>query len=84
MLISRRPSRAQADPKSYKDQIMSERRKFYEHVDMLDDHIAHLKHQLEKTKLHMDQLDLPDQRSQRGKRLPTRTSSKPCKSRMHA
>ncbi|KAL8884324.1 MAG: hypothetical protein Q9215_007597 [Flavoplaca cf. flavocitrina] len=48
--------RAQADPKSYKDQIMSERRKFYEHVDMLDDHIAHLKHQLEKTKLHMDQL----------------------------
>lgn len=48
--------RTQADPKSYKDQIMSERRKFYEHVDMLDDHIAHLKHQLEKTKLHMDQL----------------------------
>ncbi|KAL8695935.1 MAG: hypothetical protein Q9201_007897 [Fulgogasparrea decipioides] len=48
--------RTQGDPKSYKDQIMSERRKFYEHVDMLDDHIAHLKHQLEKTKLHMDQL----------------------------
>ncbi|KAI4271491.1 MAG: hypothetical protein LQ337_005971 [Flavoplaca oasis] len=48
--------RTHADPKSYKDQIMSERRKFYEHVDMLDDHIAHLKHQLEKTKLHMDQL----------------------------
>ncbi|KAI4099389.1 MAG: hypothetical protein LQ339_005979 [Xanthoria mediterranea] len=46
----------QADPKSYKDQIMSERRKFYEHVDLLEDHIAHLKHQLEKTKLHMDQL----------------------------
>ncbi|KAL8645160.1 MAG: hypothetical protein Q9226_007426 [Calogaya cf. arnoldii] len=48
--------RTSSDPKSYKDQIMSERRKFYEHVDMLDDHIAHLKHQLEKTKLHMDQL----------------------------
>ncbi|KAL8733818.1 MAG: hypothetical protein Q9181_003419 [Wetmoreana brouardii] len=48
--------RTQGDPKSYKDQIMNERRKFYEHVDMLDDHIAHLKHQLEKTKLHMDQL----------------------------
>lgn len=43
-------------PKSYKDQIMSERRKFYQHVDLLEDHIAHLKHQLEKTKLHMDQL----------------------------
>ncbi|KAL8991685.1 MAG: hypothetical protein Q9169_007749 [Polycauliona sp. 2 TL-2023] len=49
-------SRTQGDPKSYKDQILSERRRFYEHVDMLDDHIAHLKHQLEKTKLHMDQL----------------------------
>ncbi|KAL8948276.1 MAG: hypothetical protein Q9222_005524 [Ikaeria aurantiellina] len=49
-------ARGQGDPKSYKDQIMSERRKFYEHVDMLEDHIAHLKHQLEKTKLHMDQL----------------------------
>lgn len=48
--------RTQADPKSYKDQILSERRKFYEHVDMLDDHISHLKHQLDKTKLHMDQL----------------------------
>ncbi|KAL8833282.1 MAG: hypothetical protein Q9170_004365, partial [Blastenia crenularia] len=48
--------RTQGDSKSFKDQIMSERRKFYEHVDMLDDHIAHLKHQLEKTKLHMDQL----------------------------
>ncbi|KAL8914873.1 MAG: hypothetical protein Q9172_006992 [Xanthocarpia lactea] len=48
--------RTQADPKSYKDQIISERRKFYEHVDMLEDHIGHLKHQLEKTKLHMDQL----------------------------
>ncbi|KAL8680600.1 MAG: hypothetical protein Q9224_006926 [Gallowayella concinna] len=48
--------RTQADPKSYKDQIMSERHKFYEHVDLLEDHIAHLKHQLEKTKLHMDQL----------------------------
>ncbi|KAL9027517.1 MAG: hypothetical protein Q9196_003963 [Gyalolechia fulgens] len=48
--------RTQGDPKSFKDQIMSERRRFYEHVDMLDDHIAHLKHQLEKTKLHMDQL----------------------------
>ncbi|KAL8801673.1 MAG: hypothetical protein Q9182_004310 [Xanthomendoza sp. 2 TL-2023] len=48
--------RTQADPKSYKDQILSERRKFYEHVDLLEDHIAHLKHQLEKTKLHMDQL----------------------------
>ncbi|KAL8766889.1 MAG: hypothetical protein Q9209_006437 [Squamulea sp. 1 TL-2023] len=45
--------RTQADPKS---QILNERRKFYEHVDMLEDHIAHLKHQLEKTKLHMDQL----------------------------
>lgn len=48
--------RTQGDSKSFKDQIMSERRRFYEHVDMLDDHIAHLKHQLEKTKLHMDQL----------------------------
>ncbi|KAL8685811.1 MAG: hypothetical protein Q9218_007531 [Villophora microphyllina] len=48
--------RSQADPKSYKDQILSERRKFYEHVDMLEDHINHLKHQLDKTKLHMDQL----------------------------
>ncbi|KAL8723267.1 MAG: hypothetical protein Q9225_000389 [Loekoesia sp. 1 TL-2023] len=48
--------RTQGDSRSFKDQIMSERRKFYEHVDMLDDHIAHLKHQLEKTKLHMDQL----------------------------
>ncbi|KAI4197328.1 MAG: hypothetical protein LQ350_005997 [Teloschistes chrysophthalmus] len=48
--------RTQADPKSYKDQILNERRKFYEHVDMLDDHINHLKHQLDKTKLHMDQL----------------------------
>ncbi|CAL8578725.1 hypothetical protein XPA_004497 [Xanthoria parietina] len=46
----------QPDPKFHKDQIMSERRKFYEHVDLLEDHIAHLKHQLEKTKLHMDQL----------------------------
>ncbi|KAI4137152.1 MAG: hypothetical protein L6R39_007446 [Caloplaca ligustica] len=48
--------RTQGDSRSFRDQIMSERRKFYEHVDMLDDHIAHLKHQLEKTKLHMDQL----------------------------
>ncbi|KAL8991881.1 MAG: hypothetical protein Q9188_007684, partial [Gyalolechia gomerana] len=48
--------RTQGDSKSFKDQIMSERRRFYEHVNMLDDHIAHLKHQLEKTKLHMDQL----------------------------
>lgn len=48
--------RTQADPKSYKDQILSERRKFYEHVDMLDEHINHLKHQLEKKQLHMDQL----------------------------
>lgn len=48
--------RTQGDSKSFRDQILSERRKFYEHVDMLDDHIAHLKHQLEKTKLHMDQL----------------------------
>lgn len=48
--------RTQGDSRSFKDQILSERRKFYEHVDMLDDHIAHLKHQLEKTKLHMDQL----------------------------
>ncbi|KAL8661346.1 MAG: hypothetical protein Q9168_008395 [Polycauliona sp. 1 TL-2023] len=48
--------RTQGDPKSHKDQILSERRKFYEHVDMLDDHILHLKRQLEKTKLHMDQL----------------------------
>ncbi|KAL8920634.1 MAG: hypothetical protein Q9208_006116 [Pyrenodesmia sp. 3 TL-2023] len=48
--------RTQGDSRSYKDQIMSERRKFYEHVDILDDHIGHLKHQLEKTKLHMDQL----------------------------
>ncbi|KAL8733742.1 MAG: hypothetical protein Q9166_001936 [cf. Caloplaca sp. 2 TL-2023] len=48
--------RTQGDSKFYKDQIMSERRKFYERFDMLDDHIAHLKHQLEKTKLHMDQL----------------------------
>lgn len=48
--------RTQADSKSFKDQILSERRKFYEHVNMLEDHIGHLKHQLEKTKLHMDQL----------------------------
>lgn len=48
--------RTQGDSRSYKDQVMSERRKFYEHVDMLEDHIGHLKHQLEKTKLHMDQL----------------------------
>ncbi|KAL8957292.1 MAG: hypothetical protein Q9193_005394 [Seirophora villosa] len=48
--------RTQADPKSFKDQILSERRRFYEHANMQEDHIAHLKHQLEKTKLHMDQL----------------------------
>ncbi|KAL8797967.1 MAG: hypothetical protein Q9182_007071 [Xanthomendoza sp. 2 TL-2023] len=48
--------RTQADPKSYKDQILSEHRKFYEHIDLLEDHITHLKHQPEKTKLHMDQL----------------------------
>ncbi|KAI4173126.1 MAG: hypothetical protein LQ346_008470 [Caloplaca aetnensis] len=48
--------RTQGDSRSYKDHIMSERRRFFEHVDMLEDHIGHLKHQLEKTKLHMDQL----------------------------
>ncbi|KAL8896795.1 MAG: hypothetical protein Q9207_007533 [Kuettlingeria erythrocarpa] len=48
--------RIQGDSRSYKDHIMSERRKFFEHVEMLEDHIGHLKHQLEKTKLHMDQL----------------------------
>ncbi|KAL8748223.1 MAG: hypothetical protein Q9184_007493, partial [Pyrenodesmia sp. 2 TL-2023] len=31
--------RTQSDSRSYKDQIMSERRKFYEHVDLLEDHI---------------------------------------------
>ena len=48
--------RASGDNRSHKDQILTERRRFYEHVDMLDDHINHLKHQLDKTKLHMDQL----------------------------
>ena len=43
-------------PKSYKDRILSERSQFYHHIEMLEDHIASLKRQLEKTKLHMDQL----------------------------
>ncbi|KAL8872363.1 MAG: hypothetical protein Q9174_001991 [Haloplaca sp. 1 TL-2023] len=47
---------SQDHPKSYKEQILSERRQFYHHVELMEDHIRSLTRQLEKTKLHMDQL----------------------------